>query len=327
MQETIRVCLPIEFQPHGGGFYFLEMFTKYLLQSGFEVGKDIGTKYDILFTNHWMTPRKQILKAIRHNPGVRIVQRIDGSAKDYGRGDDADQRQAQVNRLADLTIFQSHYAKFATREKFKVVTQDGPVIYNPVDLIMFTPEGRGRPLEGNLRVICVSWSTNPYKGSSEIYAVARLNLDVDFYLCGNFLDTPELDNLHNLGVLDRKQLAEILRSCHALLTFSRNEACPNHVIEAMASGLPVLFLDSGAMKEIVADCGLAVTPDNFRVQLQAIHHKRNEFSIRARVRAESAFNPDKIMTKYVQEIMDSLNEPTRIHPLKRSVLAWTHLKI
>jgi glycosyltransferase involved in cell wall biosynthesis len=246
-------------------------------------------------------------------------------AQDYGRKDDADFRQSAVNQLADLTIFQSEYSRFASREKYKVIAQDGPVIHNPVDISLFTPDAPRQKLTGSRKIACVSWSTNPQKGSTQIYSVAAQNSEFDFFLCGNFPNPPALANIHLQGVLGRTELARLLRSCDLLLTFSKNEACPNHVLEALASGLPVLYDDSGAMQEIIGESGLSVTPENFSTQAKQVYSQLAVFSERARNRATSLFEPNKIFTKYLDRIERALYEPTTLSPIRRQWMAWSAL--
>ena len=243
----MKICIPIEFKPHGGGFYFLKSFSYFLNKKGHEVTTSVTDRSDVLFTNHWMTSRGKILKAVRCNPRIRIVQRIDGAAQDYGRKDDVDRRQRDVNLLADLTIFQSNYCRYSTREKFPIIAHDGPVIYNPVDTELFYPADKYVSLDSKVRVACVTWSTNPRKGAASVYEVAYRNLDTNFVLCGQYHDAPNLANIHRHGVLTHQELATVLRTCHVMLTFSQNESCPNHVLEALASGLSILYQDSGAM--------------------------------------------------------------------------------
>lgn len=309
----MRVCIPIEFLPQGGGFYFLDAFAGYLRDKGWIVKSDVGDRYDILFTNHWMTPAGEILRGIRKNPRVRVVQRIDGAAQDYGRDNEADRRQAAVNRLADLTIFQSKYCRYSTRIKFPVIRQDGPVIHNPVDVKTFNPEGEKLELDGKHRIACVSWSTNKMKGATRTYEVAANNPETHFFLCGNFQDRPDLPNVHVLGVLGREELARVLRSCQMLLTFSQNEACPNHVLEGLASGLPVLYGDSGAMNEVIGDCGYAVTESSFSERFTRVSEEIGELSKRARQRALDLFHPNFIFPSYMQ-VMEKL--PTHPKPLR-----------
>jgi len=317
----MKVCIPIEFKPQGGGFHFLQLLSTYLIDQGWLVTKRLEDHYDILFTNHWQVSRLQILHAIRHNLEVRIVQRIDGAAQDYGRSGKADVRQHRVNLLADLTIFQSHYCRYSTREKFPVIVQDGPVIHNPVDVELFCPEGPRLSFPQSVRVACVTWSTNPLKGAASIYAVARHNRQIGFVLCGHYSDMPDLPNLHRLGILGREELATVLRSCHLLLTFSQNEACPNHVLEALASGLPVLYHDSGAMSEVISDPGLPVTVESFAVQLAQIMDQREQLSLQARQRAMTHFHPQIILPRYVEEMQAVLRRPTTVSLARRRWLA------
>ncbi|MEX2160728.1 MAG: glycosyltransferase family 4 protein [Anaerolineales bacterium] len=320
----MRICIPIEFRPEGGGFYFLDHFASYLGEIGWDVTADLKGEYQVLFTNHWMTPYRNIMQAIRRNPSVRIVQRIDGAAQNYGRDAEADLRQGRVNRIADLTIFQSEYARYSTRELFPVISQDGPVIHNPVDLKMFSPEGDRQEFHGKTRVACVTWSTNPYKGKKHVYEVAERNPAIDFVLCGSFEDAPRLKNILRLGVLDRADLASALRSCQFMLTFSRNEACPNHVLEALACGLPVLFEDSGAMREVIGDCGLPVTVDSFARQVEALRPNLAGLSKAARQRARDLFAPQKKFGQYVEAIKGALDRRPRVASVWRSLLAWSY---
>jgi len=319
----MRVCIPIEFKAHGGGFYFLQAFEGFLLGEGHFVTRQVTDQYDVLFTNHWMTPRREIVRAFRFNPNVRIVQRVDGAAQDYGRNPEADRRQRSVNSLADLTIFQSEYCRYSTREKFGVIHEDGPVIHNPVDLKLFSVTGPRRLFQTYKDLIaCVTWSTNSMKGSASIYAVASSNPDIGFVLCGRFPDSPDLPNIFRLGALSRNELATVLRSCKIMLTFSRNEACPNHVLEALASGLPVLYDDSGAMREVIGECGLPVTIENFHDQYVKISEQLKLYSEKARQRAELLFSPSKIFPKYMEFISATRIAPPQTTLLRRKLLVF-----
>lgn len=298
------ICIPIEFQAQGGGYHFLHAFEEYLAASGWRITRDPKARVQFLFTNHWMTPPSQVLKTIRRNPGVCIIQRVDGAAQDYGRADpDADRTQGAVNRLADLTIFQSEYSRYATREKFPIISQDGPVIWNPVDLATFTPHGERLDFPQARRVAATTWSTNPLKGAVEIYACARANPEIGFVLCGNYADAPDLPNIHRLGVLGRAELACALRSCQALLTFSQNESCPNHVLEALACGLPVLYHPSGAMAEVIGPAGMPVSVETFPAMLARLLTEHGHYTAIARARAQAEFNPQELFPRYLAALM------------------------
>ncbi len=305
----MKICIPIQQKKEGGMYTFLGLFRFYLTSKGIEHFEDINKPADILFVNSWVVPFSVILKAKKNSPNLRVAHRIDGSAVDYGRKDNSDRKQAKVNLLADLTIFQSRYAKYATREKYKIISNDGPVIYNAVDTDIFAPEGKKEDLAGRTKLAYVSYSTNPKKGAAALYAIVKQNPDLEFYLIGRYEDPPSLSNLHILGLMNNGQLAAALRSCHIFLFLSENEACPNVVLEAMACGLPVLYKDSGGTAELVGDCGLAVTVENFRQQLQDIFKRKEDISNRARQRAVENFVPDIIFPKYLEAISSCVRQP------------------
>jgi len=91
--------------------------------------------------------------------------------------------------------------------------------------------------------------------------------------------------------------------------FSENESCPNVVLEALASGLPILYKDSGATPEVVGKCGLKVTVGNFREQLERALGRREEFSEAARTRAVTLFSPDVVFPQYLKAIGQAERRP------------------
>ena len=209
----MRICIPIPDRPRGGLYSFLAVLRQYLDSRDIVHTQDLDGDYDVLFCNSFMVPHSEILAAKRRLPQVRVVQRVDGSAEDYGRSRSDDVRQARINMLADVTIFQSEYGKFATTRKYRLMSREGPVIYNPVDVDVFTPDGPAESLPGAVKVAHVTFSTNPRKGMAALYQTAAANPAVTFVLVGRYEEIPALDNLLPLGVADRLQLPRILRAC------------------------------------------------------------------------------------------------------------------
>jgi glycosyltransferase involved in cell wall biosynthesis len=290
-------------------YSFLNNWRHWLDSQGIWHTEDPQTEYDILFVNSFMVPCNLIAKVKQNCPRVRVVHRVDGAAHDYGRFDEADCVQARVNMLADLTIFQSEYSKYSATKKFKVIQQDGPIIYNPVDIQMFRPDGPKISIEGSIKVCNASFSTNPKKGTWKIGELAKQNPDITFVLCGQYPDLPDLPNIKLLGHLDRSKIAVAMRSCDLFLHMAENDPCPNVVLEALASGLPVLYVNSGGTPELVGDCGLPTTRENFREQLETIIMKRNDLSNAARERTIKFFSPDYIFTQYLNAIIRTIRRP------------------
>jgi glycosyltransferase involved in cell wall biosynthesis len=300
-------------------YTFIGTFTSWLDRHGIPYTADPDAEYDIFFANSWAVDYGVVRRAKRTHPSIIVAHRVDGSAVDYGGNPDADRDQARVNLLADVTVFQSEYSRHSTRQKFPVVAQDGPVIYNPVDLERFRPTGPRLTLpEGSPRVACASWSVNRRKGTWQIAEIAAAHPEVLFVLCGRFDGGVDRDNIIRLGQLDRDGMASALRSCDVFLNLSENDPCPNVVIEALASGLPVLYKASGGVPELVGDCGVALEPDGFAPALDRLLASREPLSLAARRRAETRFAPDVIFPGYLAAFSGTTRraEPTTLQVLK-----------
>lgn len=296
----MKLCIPIADAAQGGMYSFVRNLRRWLDAQGVVHTDSIDAEWDVLIVNSWVVPYARVLEAKRTHPTARVLHRIDGSARDYGRDPASDRRQQLVNTLADATVFQSRYGREATRVRYRVIAQDGPVIYNPVDTRRFRPEGPREDLPGRTRVAHVAWSTNPKKGSAHLGRIAREHPDVTFALIGRYENLPSLPNLVVMGHVDWDRLPRLLRSCDGFLMLAENEACPNVVLEALASGLPVLYRESGGTPELAVECGAPVTPETFGERLAWVLERHAMLSAAARRRAETTFAFDVIFPRYLE---------------------------
>ncbi len=315
----MRVCIPLADSPQGGAYSFFRNFRKYLEERGVAFSERLDDEADVLMANSWVVPYRAVAGAKRAHPTLRVLHRIDGSARDYGRDTAADLRQALVNLLADVTVFQSAYGREVTRRR--IIGQDGPVIHNPVDGDRFRPDGERLALAGTVRVAHVAFSTNPKKGSAAVYDLARRRPDVSFVMVGRYAEPPALANLAFLGYADWDRLPVILRSCHLLLFLSENETCPNVVLEAMASGLPVLYRPSGGTAELVGSCGLPVDPRVFDQALEEVMDRRAALAPAARQRAVGEFSCGVVFPRYLEAAGAAVRRPLPGPAARLAVLA------
>jgi glycosyltransferase involved in cell wall biosynthesis len=318
----VKLCIPIRYKPEGGLYTFIANLLTFLDRQGVPYTHDLEDEYDALFVNSWVVPYETVARLKRNRPRLTVTQRVDGAAQDYGRGFDADREQARVNVLADLTIFQSEYSRFSTREKFPVIPRDGPVIYNPVDLVRFAPQGPSYDLPipgGRVRLVNVSFSTNRKKGTWRIDELAASHPDLHFVLCGRYAAVAARPNVTPCGHVDRDTLSRVLRSCDLFLDLTENEACPNVVLEAMASGLPVLHNDSGAVPELVGDGGMAHSAAPFAEAVARVLADRQTLGASARARAEALFDPAVIFPRYLDAIRSA---PRHAEPGQRAMIAF-----
>lgn len=305
----MKLCIPIPDAAQGGMYSFFRNFRRWLDARGIPHTEALEDEWDVLIVNSWVVPYRSVLRAKRGHPSGRVLHRIDGSAQDYGRDAASDTRQGLVNTLADVSVFQSAYGRDATRVRYRVIGQDGPVIHNPVDTQRFTPEGPREDLPGRVRVIHVAWSTNPRKGGGNLAPLARRHPEVTFVLVGQYADVPALPNVVAVGHADWDRLPRLLRSCECLLILAENEACPNVVLEGMASGLPVLYRESGGTPELVGACGAAVVPETFGEGLAGVLARRPALSAAARRRVETHFAFDVLFPRYLAAAAGAVRRP------------------
>jgi glycosyltransferase involved in cell wall biosynthesis len=179
--------------------------------------------------------------------------------------------------------------------RYLVETEELPpektvVIYNGVDLVKFHPGPAGDAVRAALGIEPGAWvaatvaSLNFYKGVdvfvNAIPAVLEKHPGARFIIVG---DGPERKNLEklaaDLGVAPRvaftgirADVDEILRASDLFVLSSRTEAFPNVILEAMATGLPVVSSDVGSVAELVEEgkTGHRIRPEDPAVLARSI---------------------------------------------------------
>jgi glycosyltransferase involved in cell wall biosynthesis len=187
-----------------------------------------------------------------------MVHRVDGPISAYrGWDNGTDQRIWQINHeLADATIFQSHYS-LQKHLELGLEMRNPCVIMNAVDGDIFHPHGHiAFERQRKIRLVSTSWSDNPNKGAAT-YQWIEDHLDwerFDYTFVGR--SPIRFQRIHMREPLSSTELAAVLRQHDIFITASVNDPCSNSLIEALACGLPVLYLHSGGHPEIVGQAGL-----------------------------------------------------------------------
>jgi hypothetical protein len=104
--------------------------------------------------------------------------------------------------------------------------------------------------EHKTRLIATSWSINPIKGGPA-YTWMKDNLDWDrfeFTFVGRCSEP--LEKARHVRPLDSRRLADELRRHNVYVTASTHDPCSNALIEALNSGLPAIYLNSGGHSEL-----------------------------------------------------------------------------
>lgn len=209
---------------------------------------------------------------------------------------------ARPDVFVTMSDFQKSWAK---RFGFGVKIEKIP---NGVDLEKFTPQGKefSHGLPGKV-VLSVSALTSPKRVDLIIRAVAKTNrsllivgdgpLKADLESLGNNL----LPGRFKILKAEYNQMPEIYRSADTFVFVAyERESFGIVLLEAMASGLPIVTSDDPIRREIVGEAGLFVDPTNLTDFAQKLTTEQNGDTIK---QAEK-FSWDKISREYEKVFSD-----------------------
>jgi glycosyltransferase involved in cell wall biosynthesis len=229
----------------------------------------------------------------RSHRNAPIVQRLDGLTAAYGRsnGSEYDQRQIALNEMASFTIFQSRFCE----DLFKPHIKDKPstIIANGTDGNVFKWVPR-HSSKTRWRILSAGWSTNPGKGHHEL-AVFSEHPDVEISYVGRWPERVAKGRVNVRPATTQAELASIMGEFHLFCHFAIGDPAPNVVIEALATGMPVLYRSSGGSPELAEGTTYGQPVNNMTLDdmsaalenitsrydslLSTIHNNRNKFLI------------------------------------------------
>ncbi len=327
----VLVCKSPGYENDSYVFPFVKSLLTYFDQNEIDHTATPDTGEDIALCVQW-EPGLEIVRGLKQR-GVKIVHRLDGRARSVVKVYERDEENREINALADWTVFQSQYVRrhttapcetiFGTESAICNEPSRGSVIYNGVDRSCFSPEGPREKLKGELNILHVAFTFGIRKGVGDLIEVARLlrnNPKIHFYTIGRQEQDhahghllSQCPNITNLGVIsDRARLARLMRSAQVLFFPSRDDYCPNTVLEAMSCGLPVWYHNSGGTPELVRDeaqsAGVAMMPENPIYPLYVLREHNAEFSARARDMVERRFTLGHVGEAYISLFRRLLGE-------------------
>lgn len=261
-QADIAFFHDFEPPPSGGGHQFMRLLWTEFEQRGLCVENNTLSRTTRACLCNSFNFDFERLRRLRR-PGCRIVHRVDGPVGVYrSRDDGTDRRIWDVNQeLADATIFQSHYS-LQKHLELGLAFKTPCVIMNTTDPRIFHAQGRiAFDRRRKIRLVSTSWSDNPNKGAA-IYKWLEDHLDwgrFEYTFVGR---SPILfERIRMIAPVPSQPLADLLRQHDIFITASKNDPCSNSLIEALACGLPALYLNSGGHPEIVRQAGLGFSSE------------------------------------------------------------------
>lgn len=202
--------------------------------------------------------------------GIPIVHNQNGVfykawyAGDWGA---ENRRMARSYQIADWVFYQSEFCKRAADKFLGVRLGQGEILYNAVDTRRFSPRtdrGSGAPfvflatgkLDDHLyyRIDCILGG---------LAMARRRGLNAQLIVAGKLSPSVRERADRQAGALaicqavvfpgsySQAEAPAIYRAADAYLSTTHQDACPNAVLEALASGLPVIYAGTGGVPELV----------------------------------------------------------------------------
>tara|TARA_B100002019_G_C21274951_1_gene604986 strand:- start:16482 stop:17570 length:1089 start_codon:yes stop_codon:yes gene_type:complete len=256
--------------PFGGGNEFLKNLKKYLIQNNHTVlnhldDKDIDI---ILLTNPLIDSETSTfnnfdvdyyIKFV--NPNAISFQRINECDERKGTSN-VNKKLNKLNKNIDINIFvsswlKSIFEKYSMGKKESIIIRGGPTVevFNTKNKVFWDGERR-------LRIVTHHWSNNWNKGYAIYSMLDKLLIQKDLInkyeltVIGNPPKDFKLKNSKILSPLFGKNLANELKTHDIYITASLNEPSGNHHMEAALCGLPIIYINSGALPEYCKEYGL-----------------------------------------------------------------------
>lgn len=280
-----------------------------------------------------LPPGAEYMVKYARSRGVKVVLNQNGVAYKGWHGAGwkiANMADASILRKADYVFYQSSFCKLAADKFAALRSADYEILYNPVDTSVFRPRDMERP---SGEILLAGSHHAYYRIDTALRAMVLLLKempDVKLRICGRYawckdeqLCLNEVRHSVEALGLSRSVLLEgsysqseapsIIRSADVLLHTKYNDPCPRLVVEAMASGVPVVYSSSGGVSELVGEeAGIGVPaaldwakdhppdPVELASALKKVLSDRSRFAANARQRAVQMFDVEAWLKRHEQ---------------------------
>lgn len=333
----MKILLPIKLHKTGGTSSFARKFRDGMKKLGHSVVFSEEDDYDLLLVSpscsfDILRKTKQAKKPIVHRlDGVYYPATVSGWMFPIYNA----RLQLIHHMFSDFTVYQSQFSKKSVNKFLWKNSKPSTVIYNGVDTDTFSPSGKQKQLRDNSNQH-VFVTASRFRRKDQIAPLLeavrhyekRFNSNCKLIILGNFVTpkpvSPEKaleqwgikevpSSVSFLGPIPNNELPEYYRSADIFLFSHQNPPCPNNVIEAMATGLPVAGVADGSMPELTehgVNSQLLPTDDGgflkfrkldasaFAENMNKIVQQKEKYSTASRQRAMSYYTLDQMISRY-----------------------------
>ena len=265
--------------PWGGGNKTVTSLAERMKSQGHEVCFELIDNIDIIFcfdprpnnAGEWY---QTFIEYRNQNPDCKIIQRV-GDIGTHGKPE-LTNLVLQSTQLSDFLVFPSDWARKAI--KFNKKNYD--IIPNSPLKVFYSNRKLNEITDNNIKIVTHHWSTNELKGF-ELYkklrdkisqkTTSKENFNYEFTYIGRAPKDLNAEGITIIDPLEAEPLSKEISNHHIYLTASLVEAGANHVLEAMAAGLPIVYhSQGGSIPEYCAGYGIEYS--EFDGMLTALSH-------------------------------------------------------
>jgi glycosyltransferase involved in cell wall biosynthesis len=229
------------------------------------------TDFNVLYLGSSSMPRDgAVLARLARRRGAAFVWNQNGVAYPgwYGEGYELVNRpRAKLLQRADHVVYQTAFCKLGADRYYGERQGRWEILPNPVDTARFTPAPR--PQRAPTLLLAGS-QYQRYRLEAALKALALLRRElpeVRLIVAGALSFAPDgaaqaralagrlgvADAVELAGPYTRAEAPALMRRADVLLHTKYNDPCPTAVLEALASGLPIVYSASGGLPELVAE--------------------------------------------------------------------------
>ena len=304
--------------PWGGGNLFVINLSSHLIEKGHEVVYDlIDDDIDLILLTD---PRKSSESSTFTHKNIKRYKKKNSKVKVVHRINECDER--KNTRLMNLRLRLSNYAadhtifvgtwltklnvwRFQDKKPFSIILNGSdPEIFKKFNSVSWNKK---KPI----KIVTHHWSGNWFKGF-DIYRHLDNLLDkeewkdlIKFTYIGNLPKGFSFKNVNYVPPQETIALANLLKENHIYLTASINEPGGNHQNEGGMCGLPLLYRDSGCMKEYCEGFGISFNGlDDFNLSLKKLINEYDYWKLKMNYFDR---NIHKCIKSYV-DLIEDLNQ-------------------
>jgi glycosyltransferase involved in cell wall biosynthesis len=240
----------------------------------------------------------------------------------------------QLISFADFIIYQSKFCKDSAELYISPPDVPSEIIYNPVDTRLFSPDACPAKPE-TLTLLLGGNQYEKYRLELALQTLKALHREVPnakLIVTGNLWlprdeaeawtkqalqDMNLIEHVTFTGTYAQTDAPTLYSRAHLLLHTKYADPSPGLVLEAMALGMPVVYLNNGGVPELVGDAGIGVhvehdwnkinlpDPQAMADAVMQVYARREEFSQKARQRAVDLFSLEKFVSRH-KEIFEKV---------------------